>query len=334
MGFASIETTPVPTCALCGRAGRVLHANLSDPLFGAPGRWTLKTCTDETCGLVWLDPRPAPQSLERVYEGYYTHTAVGATEDVISWITRAHRALSWVMGVARERRRLDSMLLDRQHQGKLLEVGCGDGKRLARLKAKGWDVLGQEVDAKAAASATSRSVDVLVGELPSLDLPPASFDAVVMNHVIEHVADPVTLLKECNRLLRPGGTLVCTTPNVESLGHRWFGSAWHGIDSPRHLFLFTMSTLESIAERAGFATIRCWTSAANAEVVLRASRDIARGRGPASHNPGWSTKLFGLAVQLVASAWRWFAHGSGEELVLTAHRPHDGDDPAARNHVR
>lgn len=58
---------------LCGREGDVLYQGLRDRLFGAPGTWALWRCPDQRCGLVWLDPRPVPADLGRLYAEYFSH---------------------------------------------------------------------------------------------------------------------------------------------------------------------------------------------------------------------------------------------------------------------
>lgn len=68
---------------------------------------------------------------------------------------------------------------------------------------------------------------------------PGEFDVVILSHVIEHLHDPVALLKMCHLLLEKNGLLVLLTPNVASYGHRKFGAGWCGLESPRHIHLFT-----------------------------------------------------------------------------------------------
>jgi 2-polyprenyl-3-methyl-5-hydroxy-6-metoxy-1,4-benzoquinol methylase len=85
-------------------------------------------------------------------------------------------------------------------------------------------VQGIEPDPEAARVATyDRTLPVVVGRLESAHLPPGSFDAITLHHVIEHTQDPLATLKECRGLLKEGGRLVVVTPCVEALGHRVFG---------------------------------------------------------------------------------------------------------------
>ena len=90
-----------------------------------------------------------------------------------------------------------------------------------------------ELDPGGVATARARGVPVYQGQLADAKFPDNHFDAVHSAHVIEHVYDPVALLRECFRILKPGGKLVIITPNTGSWGHRKFGSTWHGWDGSR-----------------------------------------------------------------------------------------------------
>lgn len=321
-----IRAEDKPECHLCGTRGERLHEGLRDRLFGAPGTWNFKRCPNPACGLVWLDPMPVPEEIGKAYEHYYTHQGAGTTTRsafyVFSRLVRSvlYKPVLRMIGVRKERKRLAHMCLEDVPPGRLLDVGCGNGSRLARMRKLGWRVLGQEVDPAAAREAIQRhDVEVHVGPLDTLVDHDETFDAIVMSHVIEHVHDPVQLLARCHRLLRPGGTLVVTTPNARSIGHRKFGADWRGLEPPRHVFLFTCGTLEEISKRAGFRNPVCWTSAAHAEGIGRVRWLVSGGTGPSSA-AGPGGRLLGMAFQMFA-LWAHARHrDSGEECVLIATR--------------
>jgi len=112
--------------------------------------------------------------------------------------------------------------------------------------------MGVEPDPEAVKGAQAEfGLNVFHGTLEEACLQSGYFDAITMNHVIEHLADPVGTLKECCRVLKPGGELVIVPPNIVSLGHKIFTRGWGGLEPPRHLYLFSPGTLSACAQRAG-----------------------------------------------------------------------------------
>ncbi len=133
------------------------------------------------------------------------------------------------------------------------------------------------MDEKTVAHArASTDLPVHLGPLESLPGAAGPFDAVVMSHVIEHVPDPVALLRHAAAILPPGGILVAITPNVSSISHRRFRDSWLALDPPRHLHLFSPDTLQNTAQAAVFWKARVRKSAVHTEGPIRASLNIQR----------------------------------------------------------
>lgn len=322
-----IRSRLCPNCFLCGAEGELLYEGLKDRLFGAPGIWNFKRCPNPACGLLWLDPMPLKEDISKAYANYYTHVDLLPNESkrskrkFLTWTLHlVYDFLLRVTSVQSERERLASMYLADVPPARVLDIGCGDGSRLARLRTLGWDVQGQEMDPKAASQAhQTYGVRVCLGPLDKAGFADGEFDAVVMNHVIEHIHDPVRMLAECNRLLRKGGTLIAVTPNAESYGHRRFGPCWRGLEPPRHVHLFSQRTLREIARSAGFSRIDTWTTPASAEVLANGSLDFrAGGKKPSDFGPKLMRGLLTMQYQL----WWLLVHrkdkNSGEECVLKA----------------
>lgn len=262
---------------------------------------------------------PMEEELPKAYSEYYTHAVQAPSGLVTKFLVEAYRFLLRLTPIYREKKLIDRMYVGTLPPGRVLEVGCGDGTRLAELRNLGWDVQGQEVDPKAASHARNvAGIPVYLGALEEAPFQEHEFDAVLISHVLEHVYDPVSLLKICNRLLKERGTLVAITPNVASYGHKQFGAAWRGLEPPRHLMLFSPNTLQQIARKSGFEKCEGWTTAANAEVVIAGSLKI---RG--SKRDLWSR--LGRAFLLIVYQMRaYFTHrrhpDTGEECVLRAIR--------------
>ncbi len=311
-----------PTCCLCGHAGEWLYDGLDDDLFGAPGKWSFKRCLNTVCGHIWLDPAPARDDISKAYQNYYTHGQSSGVQ--YTWLARIVRSILHPVSIRllrmrNERHQYKYMYLDQMPAGRLLEVGCGNGKRLARLRDLGWEVMGQEVDVLAAKHVSEKyKIDVHLGPLQTLPSNFEKFDVVIMSHVIEHVYDPVALMTACHHLLKKNGLLVLMTPNTDSYGHRKFGKLWRGLEPPRHLHLFTCKTLVQIVKSAGFKRQNCWTVAVGANGIGQGSKKPAKRTACGSRVFTVRDVLRGIWFQIAATLILKKAKDSGEECVLTA----------------
>jgi 2-polyprenyl-3-methyl-5-hydroxy-6-metoxy-1,4-benzoquinol methylase len=262
-----IRTYSCPKCYLCGNEGNLLYQSLKDRLFGAPGEWNLKKCTNPECDLVWLDPMPLEEDIGKAYQTYYTHeiqdmqiTLLGRL--LLTIYSAVKTIPSHLVGLRGEEVQLESMYLSNVSPGRLLEIGFGSGQFLKKMQLCGWEVEGVDFDSKAVEGVkTKYGFNVHNDLLENVKYPNNYFDAVVMNHVIEHIHDPVALLKECNRILKQGGHLVVVTPNLKSLGHQKFLQNWRGLEPPRHIYLFSRKNFATCAINAGFLQVKIFTTA-------------------------------------------------------------------------
>jgi 2-polyprenyl-3-methyl-5-hydroxy-6-metoxy-1,4-benzoquinol methylase len=176
--------------------------------------------------------------------------------------------------------------------GRLLDVGCGRGDLGAALVRRGWRVAGIDPSEQACAIARARGVDTCVATLESAPFEEAAFDAVVMNHSLEHVVDPRDDLARCYRLLRPGGLLIVSVPNFGSWQLEVFGSKWYALDLPRHRTHFTLRALGRALSAQGFEIVSLRTTTSTA--VLVASLQLALlGRQVLTHGPSaWTAYGF------------------------------------------
>ena len=270
----------VKACPVCSNAERaLLYDDLWDGSFlTAPGTWSLWRCAG--CRSAYLDPRPTQASIGRAYEQYYTHAAAktphlktgfARLKDMLGngyrnrhYGTALHPSSSLGAVVAAlipaTRRRMDHnfRFLPRLDGGnkRLLDVGCGAGYFLTVAREAGWECSGAEPDPAAAANATARGLDVRQGGIDAWHDSPTGFDAVTMSHVMEHVPDPRETVEAVFDLLKPGGQFYLETPNIDALSHGAFGRDWRGLETPRHLVLFTLESLTGLLKNSGFTEIR------------------------------------------------------------------------------
>jgi SAM-dependent methyltransferase len=175
-------------------------------------------------------------------------------------------AASDARGAKPKQRRDYARLLDEfevyRKRNRLLEVGCAAGLFLNAAAARGWQPSGVEVLADIARLAREhRGLDVRTGELAEAGFAEGEFDVVYMNEVIEHIIDPVALLREVHRVLRPGGLALLRTGNARSWAARWRGRHWHyyRFGGLMHIRVFSPRAAEALARAAGFASVRAQT---------------------------------------------------------------------------
>jgi SAM-dependent methyltransferase len=288
---AAVPTVPVHACPACGGgAPAVARAGGRDLRFGVPGRWSFRRCRE--CGVIYLTPRPAvladaypdaytqhrppapPTPLDpraplrhpRVWFRRWLLGAYGYREFAVARpLLRLGRVAMLLPGVRLRAKRGFHLLPPPLEGGRLLDVGCGNGRFLALVRALGWRAEGVEPDPRSAAVARRVSGAEVHASLAEGGFPAESFDVVTMNHVLEHVADPVATLAECRRLLKPAGRLGVAVPNWSSLGHRVFGEHWHALEPPRHLLMFDRRALAGLLGRAGFAVESIATTSVRSE---------------------------------------------------------------------
>jgi 2-polyprenyl-3-methyl-5-hydroxy-6-metoxy-1,4-benzoquinol methylase len=331
--WPSIGLEAQESCPVCRSYERSLHRrHIFDRINKAPGYWNLYQCSH--CSTGYLDPRPNKQTISLAYKEYYTHQSLGSA--VISSSGGAARALR--NGYLNEkyglrlkphmrlgayilplipflRKRADHYIRHlppfNPTRRKLLEIGCGNGSFLAEMSKVGWQVLGVEPDLQAVKSARKLGLDVMHGSLDDIDLDHKRFDAITLNHVIEHVHNPIQTLTKCKNLLSPGGTVSIVTPNLISLGSRVFREDWYPLHPPCHLVLFTPSSLYKALTISGFSKIKVHTSFYGAQSIFKASRlNSPRLRKPGIFEQISWPPLLNLLASLHPSL--------NEEIVITA----------------
>lgn len=213
----------------------------------------------ERCDYGELQPRPSPGEVEAYYnvDGYYTHTDSGTHgSDSGRFTDRLRIHLAWRFD--RGRHVSADYLIEKLHRdGRVLDVGCGNGRLLAEVAGRGYDVIGVEPDPTARAVARSRGLTVVDGKAETLGevLGRERFHAVILSHVLEHCFDPLRAISTSSRLLEPHGLLIVETPNNRAVGRRWAGATWNWLDVPRHLNFFSSRSLAAACRKAGLEPV-------------------------------------------------------------------------------
>jgi SAM-dependent methyltransferase len=144
-----------------------------------------------------------------------------------------------------------------------LDVGCGAGALLDAAAKAGWEAEGTEVASAAVERLAARGRTVFAGDLEELRLPEGGYDVVSLVEVLEHLPDPLSVVRRTAVLLRPGGVAYVTTPHARGMSARALGLRWSLVAPPEHLQLFSRRGLRALFSRAGLMVDRCRTEGLN-----------------------------------------------------------------------
>lgn len=159
-----------------------------------------------------------------------------------------------------------------RQNNRLLDVGCGGGTLLNAARTNGWNARGVDVSESVAEHVRGLGFNVFRGELHEAGFPDSEFDVVTAAELVEHLFDPQTVLKEIQRILRPGGVLWTTTPHWRGLSARLLGLKWRVVSPPEHLQLFSMTGLRTLLSNAGFKNVQLTTTGGNPLELVQAVR--------------------------------------------------------------
>ena len=235
------------TCALCGSSEWKIVYKIPDLMLERINIIaTFVKCN--RCGLVFQNPRPTEQEMKDHYPPQYSpyrRMQRGPVHGLLEWVgkyglqKRCNRVLKFLDG------------------GRLLDIGCAKGEFLETMQNHpGWDLTGVEVNSEAADRAhLVTGLPVFTGTLKSTHFPSASFDAITLWDVFEHLHHPSNSLDEIKQILTSKGYLFLRIPNLDSYDSEMFGPYWVGWESPRHLFIFTPKTISQLLIQHGFQVV-------------------------------------------------------------------------------
>ena len=251
-------------CMACGSTNQDGSYQIPDHEYQLSYRAVYSSCAD--CGTLQQTPIPDLDRLSSFYPaGYHSFGAAGL--------------LARLKDNARLRR-LQSLV--RCERAVVLDYGCGDGRFVneAVRQTDAWTFWGFETAARKERSVSAGGrVTIIRGGLQDLldELPPC--DAVTMNHVIEHLPDPLAVLSALHGRMNDGGTMEGQTPAADSLERSIFRTRWSGFHAPRHTVVFSRSGLKQILTTAGFRQAEV-TPAFNPAGIAVSLASMSHGDGP------------------------------------------------------
>ena len=294
-----IAAEPLLACNLCGGVEhRRLFCKRGFELVGCAG-----------CGLAFIANPPRADELAGLYSAAADYH--GALLDP------ADPGFAAMRGVARQHVKMLRRSVRAPHGLRLLDIGCSSGLFLDAARAAGCEVAGAELSTDTAAFARNHfGLDVHAGDWREGGYAEGSFDVITLFDVIEHLPDPLGELSAIRRLLKPGGLLLQSTPNIDGLFPRLSYALvnrldyWPHPEPPYHLYQFSDRTLAELTERAGYEVTR----------IDQTRIHLGYSFGtPASWRTSPKLLAYAALFAPVAAIAPWL--GMGDWLYLAARRP-------------
>jgi 2-polyprenyl-3-methyl-5-hydroxy-6-metoxy-1,4-benzoquinol methylase len=327
----------VSSCPACGQSDKIATEYERGDEFGRmPDIWHMAHC--RYCKSLYLNPRPDRSSLPLAYADYYTHHPNNSEQPEGGGFVTAlvNGYLNHRFGMNRQpvlsigallftlieplRLKLDiyGRHLKRPTSGvssTLLDIGCGNGAFLSRAREMGWTVQGCEPDKNAVQVCREQDLKVLLGDAFHPELDNQKFNAITMNHVIEHVYEPEHLLHRAFELLEPGGTLWMALPNPAAVGLSVFKQGWVNLHMPFHLIIPSQKTLLDWINSTGFVDAKFVRRGIQSSGLWNETRRISQ-----RENTYRSTLHFNLG-RIIGDILSTFSPRWGEETVIIAQKP-------------
>jgi SAM-dependent methyltransferase len=302
-------------CIICRGPLDQHVARVFDTRFGIGGEYEVRRCRG--CQLEQMSPVPTPRELKTLYESHYNFGGEKNTlyTNLREWFFASflYRLWIWLDG--------DVSFHGCTGTGRLLDIGCNEGRGLKIYAQNGFHVEGCELNETAAAVARDRGFSVYTSSLGDFTLS-APYDVAVLSNVVEHAPDPRQMLLDANRILSPNGQVWISCPNSQSWLRKVFGRYWINWHVPFHISQFSPPTVSALLEQTGFTSIqiRQVTPAHWVAMSILARIFAKEGRSTRElHNPIFIVSLLFL-VRFAAFPLLWFQNrrGRGDCLLITA----------------
>lgn len=243
------QSIPKPVfCLKCEAPVQASKDALFDTRFGIATPYWIACC--ENCGFEQTAPLPTSEDLKALYETYYNFG--GEAADSTGFYVRLRKLFqnSWLWDFWLK---IDGDISFHTWRGKgrLLDVGCNEGRGLIRYQSSGYTVEGLELNNKAADVARKKGF-VVHSDLIEQFEPSEKYDVVVLSNVLEHSLNPLGMLLHVARVLNPNGQVWISCPNSQSWLRDVFGRFWINWHVPFHISHFSSKMLTGVLQQSGF----------------------------------------------------------------------------------
>lgn len=221
-------------------------------LRGEKGDFKVYVC--QKCGTLYTAGKKAAAPF--IYDDYYDGSNLAIPDFVERRVTDIVRSF--------EKYRQNNRFLD---------VGCGAGTLLKAALNEGWQAEGIDVSRSSVEFLRKQGIKVFHGDLSAARFSEGSFDVAAAIEILEHIPEPINVLKEIYQVLRPGGLLWATTPHGKGASARLLGVRWTCVTPPEHLHLFSVKGIKNLLEEAKFRNVRISTQGLNPFEIIHTLRN-------------------------------------------------------------
>lgn len=229
-------------CRICNTTLQTLYTDLFDDRYGYPERYAILQCNG--CGTLHTSPAFPEEHIGALYTDYYPPRTIRPKKQNPSFSFKEHMQLWWDGN-----HRLHATLPP--GTGTVLDIGCGEGNSLLHLQRLGYTAYGVDPDATLTPVVQAHGLQVHIGTIDNAPYAPGSFDIILANQLMEHIADPHAFLARCRELLTAQGTLLLSTPNANSIYRTLMQRRWINWHVPYHQIFFTKHGVRTLAEQHG-----------------------------------------------------------------------------------
>jgi len=230
-------------CNVCNSNLKIYISKTFDDRYGYPKYYDVFIC--EKCGAFTIYPPLKKEEVVSLYTSYYPKRKLGqddvkAAEAQTGILFKISR---WFYGNHRIHMDFD------KGKGRVLEIGCGEGRSLVWLKSLGYDAFGIDVDEDVEKIKDSLGLNIHIGTVEDAPFEKKSFDYIIANQLIEHVTDFKSFFDSCISLLKDDGIIILSTPNANSIYRKLFKKRWINWHIPYHQTIFNKKSMEILLEK-------------------------------------------------------------------------------------
>ena len=227
-------------CPICGGNNSKLLWKSKD--------FRYKICADpfnivrcDSCNLLFLNPRPAKEDIAIFYPTDFHRQDCSLSYKIIEPLFK----------IAQES--IINSIKNLKKNGKILDIGCGNGDFLLAMKGAGYDVWGIEPSRDSQRYCNEQLKGrIFYNTLEDTKLEQETFDIITMFHSLEHVYNLDGLFKGINRILKNDGIIFICVPDTDFFESKLFGPYYYNLEAPRHLYFFTKNSLSMLLDKYGF----------------------------------------------------------------------------------